>query len=222
MSRPSYDKGTEKIFICYLYSHTVWSLTTLHFRWLRTVSRIPKLLPKGFYALHLVKRHQRWRKWVNCKRPENRLCVIDKAFHQPLKIDRKTKALAHISGIGYRAFIFLDVRNICWSREFPANDNTTAIDEGLPNSHNSSSCVVKRQGNIETIISAEPTNPGHCCCHIYKTATGIENSEAALSEMRICNSFTAEFAVMQGLFLCNSHYFNFSFCITVVLHVYET
>lgn len=139
----------------------------------KRVSRIPKLLPKGFYAFHLVKRHQRWRKWVNFKRPENRLRVIYKAFHQPLKTDRKTEALAHISGIGYRAVIFLDVRNICWSREFLANDNTAPIDEGLPNSHNSSSCVVKRQGNIETITGAEPNNPGHCCCHIYKTATGI-------------------------------------------------
>ena len=200
----------------------MWSLTTLQFRWLKTVSRIPKLLPKGFYALHLVKSHQRWRKWVNCKRQKKRLCVIDKAFHQPLKTDRNTETLAHISGIGYRAVIFLDVRNIRWSREFLANDNTTAIDEGLPNSHNSSSCVVKRQGNIETIISVEPNNPGHCCCHIYKTATGIKNSEAVLSKMRIFNSFTAEFAIMQGLFLCNSHYFNFSLCITVFLYVYET
>jgi hypothetical protein len=82
--------------------------------------------------------------------------------------------------------------------------------------------VVKRQGNIETIIGAEPNNPGHCCCHIYKTATGIENSEAVLSKTRVCNSFTAEFAIMQGIFLCNSHYFNFSLCITVVLYVYET
>jgi hypothetical protein len=41
--------------------------------------------------------------------------------------------------------------------------------------------VVKRQGNIETIIGVEPDNLGQCCCHIYTTATGIENSEAVLS-----------------------------------------
>jgi hypothetical protein len=44
--------------------------------------------------------------------------------------------------------------------------------------------VVKGQGNIETIIYPEPSHPGYCCSHKYKTATGTRNSEIIFTIMK--------------------------------------
>ena len=69
----------------------------------------------------------------------------------------------------YRAIIFPDIRHICWSRKFLADNNCTAIQNGLSSSLYSSCSVVKGKCNVEAIASPEPKHP--CCSSRQKCKT---------------------------------------------------